>query len=115
MSSPVQFSRDQLLMKRSPVLFRRNALYAILAVCCAMLAANATVRGDETNSVATAKSDLFDKPLQELMQYITIAKRTPEPLEKTAAAVSVLTQDDIRRSGAATSIPEVALMSGSRT
>ncbi|MGZ4986977.1 MAG: TonB-dependent receptor plug domain-containing protein [Limisphaerales bacterium] len=70
-----------------------------------MLAANAPVRGDETNDVAAAKSDLFDKPLQELMQYITIAKRTPEPLEKTAAAVSVLTQDDIRRSGA-TSIPE---------
>ncbi|MGZ4963544.1 MAG: TonB-dependent receptor plug domain-containing protein, partial [Limisphaerales bacterium] len=77
----------------------------MLTAWCVMLAANAPVRGDETNDVAAAKSDLFDKPLQELMQYITIAKRTPEPLEKSAAAVSVLTQDDIRRSGA-TSIPE---------
>ena len=71
MPSFVQFSRVQRLMKTPPVLLRRNAVYqtlAIFAVCCAMLATNPPVRGDETNNIASAKSDLFDKPLQELMQ-----------------------------------------------
>ncbi len=50
--------------------------------------------------------DLFNKPLQDLMQMqVTIAKGTPESLADTSAAVSVITQDDIQRSGA-TSIAE---------
>ncbi len=49
---------------------------------------------------------LLDEPPEKLMQYsVTIANRNPEPIEQSAAAVYVLTQDEITRSGA-TSIPE---------
>jgi iron complex outermembrane receptor protein len=58
-----------------------------------------------TNNVAAIKRSLLDTPMEDLLRTVTIVTRSPEPLEKTPAAVSVLTADDIRRSGA-TSIPE---------
>ncbi|MGH9332989.1 MAG: TonB-dependent receptor plug domain-containing protein, partial [Vicinamibacteria bacterium] len=45
--------------------------------------------------------------LEELANVeVTTASKEPEPLRQTPAAIYVLTQEDIRRSGA-TSIPEV--------
>ena len=109
MSSFVQFRSICIHMETRRALYKCISLCKTLAsvgLCWATLTADPTVRADETNSAAGSKTDLFDKPLQELVnQYVTIAKRTPEPLEQTAAAVYVLTQDDIRHSGA-TSIPE---------
>src|SRR4051812_42095588 len=58
-----------------------------------------------TNNVAAIKRSLLDTPMEDLLRTVTIVTRSPEPLERTPAAVSVLTADDIRRSGA-TSIPE---------
>jgi len=55
-------------------------------------------------------SQLLDLPIEELMKIeVTTASRRPQKMAEVAAAVFVITQDDIRRSGA-TSIPEALRM-----
>ncbi|PYJ02710.1 MAG: TonB-dependent receptor, partial [Verrucomicrobia bacterium] len=55
---------------------------------------------------AIAQPDLTEVPIEALVQMqITTVARKAEKLSQSPAAVSVITQDDIRRSGA-TSIPE---------
>src|SRR5713101_6137846 len=47
--------------------------------------------------------ELKKRSLEELMEIdVTSVSKTPEPLFETAGAVSVITHDDIRRSGART-------------
>jgi iron complex outermembrane receptor protein len=95
-------------MMTSRNLLSRTAFAPAACLLFFSLLVTRSASADETNVTAEANKEtasLLDTPLQELMRKVTIAKRTPEPLEKTAAGVSVLTQDDIRRSGA-TSIPE---------
>lgn len=54
--------------------------------------------------------ELFDMSLGELLTLkVTSASKRAEPLFRTAAAVFVITQEDIRRSGA-TTVPEVLRM-----
>jgi iron complex outermembrane receptor protein len=60
-----------------------------------------------TFAVASSKKDVFDMELEQLMNIrVETASRKSESLIKTAAAMHVITQDDIRRMGA-TSLPEV--------
>src|SRR6266446_1339832 len=55
---------------------------------------------------SAAPSDLTELPIEALLQMeVTTVSRKAEKLSQSPAAVSVVTQDDIRRSGA-TSIPE---------
>ena len=57
-------------------------------------------------SPAMAADDLADMSLEDLMNLtVTSASKREERLVDAAAAITVLTQEDIRRSGA-TSIPE---------
>lgn len=67
-----------------------------------LLALAAATAADTTNSFPILANLSFDELSQ--VQIIT-ASRAPEPLWKTAAAVSVLTTEDIQHSGA-TSLPE---------
>ncbi len=62
-------------------------------------------------SLARSKSDpLLDLSIEELMNVkVTTVSRTPQKLIQAASAVFVITQDDIRRSGA-TNIPEALRM-----
>ena len=62
-------------------------------------------------SVARNKSDpLLDLSIQELMNIkVTTVSRRPQKLTEVASAVFVITQDDIRRSGA-TNIPDALRM-----
>src|SRR5437867_6957494 len=54
----------------------------------------------------TSQSDFIKLTLEELMDInVNAVSRTEEPLGATAAAISVITSEDIRRSGV-TSIPE---------
>ena len=43
---------------------------------------------------------------------VTVATRTPEPVGSVAAAVTVITRDDIRRSGVTTIADALALADG---
>jgi iron complex outermembrane receptor protein len=59
---------------------------------------------------ATAGSSLFDLSLEELLQVkVTSPSKKAQPLEDVAAAVFVLTSEDLRRSGV-TSIPDALRM-----
>ncbi|EEF60377.1 TonB-dependent receptor plug domain-containing protein [Pedosphaera parvula] len=61
----------------------------------------------QAEEVKPAKLDLTEMSIDELMKIpVTTVSRKAEEFSKSPAAIYVLTQDDIRRSGA-TSIPEV--------
>src|SRR4051812_42859688 len=58
---------------------------------------------EETRS---AQADLTEVPIESLMEIeVTSVSKKAEKLSASPAAISVITQDDIRRSGA-TSLPE---------
>src|SRR5437867_12465240 len=62
--------------------------------------------GRVTDAFGEPAADMMELPLEALMILeVTSAAKRPQRLADSAAAISVLTQDDIRRSGA-TTIPE---------
>ena len=81
---------------------------AILIILCA---AQTSLLAEETNRVGHSPGelnpgDLKEKSLKELMEVIvTSVSKKPEKLSEAASAITVITQEDIRRSGA-TSLPE---------
>lgn len=57
--------------------------------------------------------DLKTMSIEQLMEIdVTLATREPEPVGRTAAAITVVTNDDIRRSGVTTIADAVALAEG---
>src|SRR5229473_1517476 len=81
---------------------------AILIILCA---AQTSLLAEETNRVGHSSGelnpgDLKEKSLRELMEVmVTSVSKRPEKLSQAASAIQLITQDDIRRSGA-TSLPE---------
>jgi len=70
--------------------------------CLVLISAASMTRADRT----PAASDALDLSLEELMGVVvTSVSKKPQTLAETAAAVYVITAEDIRRSGA-TNIPE---------
>lgn len=66
----------------------------------------------QTNEAPTFPSALKKMSLEELMNVeVTSVSRRPEKLSDTASAIQVVTNEDIRRSGA-TSIPEALRLAG---
>jgi iron complex outermembrane receptor protein len=69
------------------------------------LAAHAQAQADPT--------DLKTMSIEQLMQIdVTLATREPEPVGRTAAALTVITGDDIRRAGVTTIADALALADG---
>jgi iron complex outermembrane receptor protein len=92
---------------------KADACRATRFMQCMILLVGFLLAGLVNQSFATPQQEqanggpLKQLSLQELGNVeVTTASKEPEKISKTAAAVSVLTQDDIRRYGA-TSIPEV--------
>jgi iron complex outermembrane receptor protein len=86
--------------------FRTTAVVAI-AVCLhgPALAADGGVQPDP--------QDLKTMSIEQLMEIdVTLATREPEPVGRTAAAITVITNDDIRRSGVTTIADALALADG---
>src|SRR5437899_453284 len=92
-------------------LSRRARWHCCASVLMFFFAAQASAFADETNRVVQAPgqlnpADLKEKSLNELMEVIvTSVSKKAEKLSEAASAVTVITQEDIRRSGAA-SLPE---------
>ena len=62
---------------------------------------------------AAAQDDLKRLSIEELMRIdVTTTSRQPQPIGTTAAAISVITGDDIRRAGATTIADALALADG---
>src|SRR2546425_10442609 len=77
--------------------------FSLLVFCSAVLAATMLA---ETNEVAQPVTQLKKFSLEELMEMeVTSVSKKPEKLTEVASAIQVITQEDIRRSGAS-SIPE---------
>lgn len=79
------------------------------AACCLLTATAAHAADDSSDSAALAReqSSLAEMSLQELMNVeVTSVSHRPEKVGEAAAAVFVITADDIRRSGM-TSLPDV--------
>jgi iron complex outermembrane recepter protein len=81
---------------------RPSATAALMALCVTGFAVAGTAK--------ESQDDLFELSLSELLSLkVTTASKKAEPLSQTAAAVFVITQEDIRRSGV-TSVPEALRM-----
>ena len=85
----------------------RKQRVAILAVCSVLAQAIAADAPDTTpTTTATNKVNVMEMDLTELMKIPVFSpSKRPQKLSDAAAAIFVITQEDIRRSGA-TSIPE---------
>ncbi|MDB6028316.1 MAG: ligand-gated TonB-dependent outer rane channel [Verrucomicrobiales bacterium] len=83
-------------------MYRLSKICLVLSIALTSLFAHAT----ETNGVPGYANDLTQLSLEDLMQVeVTTVSRSPEKLSHAPAAIAVVTEDDIRRSGA-TTIPE---------
>lgn len=85
---------------------RRNAIVWVLGIVLAVLSSTGPLAGQPAESNPGTSEDLKQLSLEQLgdVQVTTVSKE-PEQIWNTPAAICVITQDDIRRSGA-TSIPE---------
>jgi iron complex outermembrane recepter protein len=82
----------------------------ILLGVCLFLSGGSCITARSDQPQASAASDLSEMTLQDLMNIeVTSVNRTSEKLSDAAAAIFVITQDDIRRSGL-TSIPDLLRM-----
>jgi iron complex outermembrane receptor protein len=80
---------------------------AVLALVCLACAAGSPVVNAQAPATSGSPADLKKLSVEELMNVeVTSASKTAEPLSAAAAAIYVITHDDIVRSGA-TSIPEI--------
>lgn len=91
--------------------YRAHCLLALSLVGLALYSPNAqqALAADPDRQQESA-SDLTELSLEELLNVkVTSVTKQAQPLAQTTAAIFVLTQEDIRRSGA-TSIPEALRM-----
>jgi len=90
---------------------QRTRWHRSLAILIVLFAAQVRLLAEETNRVGSSSGelntgDLKEKSLKELMEVIvTSVSKKAEKLSEAASDITVITQEDIRRSGAA-SLPE---------
>lgn len=85
---------------------RRSATAAVVFCILLILAAALATRADDTRSDPSGDTNLKQLSLEQLGNVeITSVSKDPQQVMKTPAAIFVITQADIRRSGA-TNIPE---------
>ncbi|MCS6285630.1 MAG: TonB-dependent receptor [Nitrospira sp.] len=98
-------------MRNRPV--HTESLATLLKICIGLVCYFASafqVLAANTDQLPDTQTDLTDLSLEELLNVeVTSVTKQAQPLAQTAAAIFVLTQEDIRRSGA-TSIPEALRM-----
>ncbi len=85
-------------------IYKKSILSLLTFSCCVYSAP------DLSNAAVQSGNEYFDLDITQLMQLsITSVAKTPQNLSDVAAAVFVITSEDIRRSGV-TSIPEALRM-----
>jgi iron complex outermembrane recepter protein len=94
--------------RNSPSSWWRHLLLSLILSCASQPVLRAAEpEPDLRLGDATIPTDYTDLSLDELMSIqVTSVSKRPEPLSTAAAAITVLTRDDIRRSGA-TNIPDL--------
>ena len=86
-------------------------LVRVIALAFVVFALMAWGNGSSKSAYAeSSQSDLTELSLEELMNLtVTLVSRKPQKISQAAAAIFVITQDDIRRSGV-TTIPDALRM-----
>jgi iron complex outermembrane receptor protein len=94
-------------IKKSAAVFCKKAVFVCLFLCSALLFAKETpVWAAENNIKLAAGSALAEMSIEDLMNIeVTLASKKPEKYLDTPAAIYVITNEDIKRSGV-TSIAE---------
>lgn len=94
------------------LLWRKRAAHFLAAIGLAMANAHAVEHPSvSTPQRDTASNDIIETDIEDLMKIkVTSVSKRPEQLSEAAAAIHVITQEDIRRSGV-TSIPEALRLS----
>ena len=88
----------------------QRVLLSCVAALCATLATPALAAGDRPGTQSAELGDLGDLSIEELMDIsVTSVAKKRTRLSESAAAISVISQEDIARSGY-TSIPELLRM-----
>src|SRR5690349_6592174 len=99
-------STDFVILENSLSLRRSLSRFVCLGAAVLLAAFSCLGFGSSSTAPADNQSSLKQLTLAQLGNVeVTTASRAPEQVWKTSAAIFVLTQDDIRRSGA-TTIPE---------
>lgn len=89
----------------------KRAARLLAALSTAVFGGSTLLADDAQTSASTNRLDVMEMNLEELMKMqVTSVSRKSERLSNAAAAIHVITQEDIRRSGA-TSIPEALRLS----
>ena len=103
---PLEASRPSYLGRRRATLVRRVAAGGCLCLLLSLIAAVQTTRAQMDQNDQKPAGSLTQLSLEQLGDVeVTTVSKDPQQVQKTPAAVFVITQEDIRRSGA-TSIPE---------
>src|SRR5438445_3384179 len=98
----VSIHARQPVLRKSAIGWKQWAFLAVFSFLLRAIPAEQTF----TTPIATNKVDVMEMDLESLMNMkVTSVSKRPEKLSDAAAAIYVITQEDIRRSGV-TSIPE---------
>src|SRR5258708_1417800 len=101
-----------LFLSCADLLFRFASRTSILALTALGILLGGTVASGQDTSPANNK-DIYSMPLEALLQMeVTTSARHPEKLSESPAAISVITQEDIHRSGATTIAEALRLAPG---
>ena len=91
----------------------RTSHLAVAAILSRLSVATLLCAAPEAAAAQPASQELKGLSLEELMQVeVTLVTRQPEQVGTAAAAVSVITREDIRRSGVTTLADAIALADG---
>jgi iron complex outermembrane recepter protein len=89
---------------------RFEGVFGLVAVLVALCALSAGVRAQQTDSQPSNGPDLTSMNIEDLMNVkVTSVSKKEEKLSRTAAAIFMISPEDVRRSGA-TSVPDVLRM-----
>lgn len=89
---------------------RPRSRFALVAIITMLIAEPSLTLAANDSDAPHLPADLTELSLEELMNVeVTSVSKKGQPLSHSAAAIFVITQDDIRRSGV-TSIPEALRM-----
>src|SRR4051794_32989523 len=105
-------TKSKSIVRAQSRLMRRIRIAKILAMFGLMLiSVRAAEEASSTDSAGKDVPDLIDRPIEDLLKTrVRSVSKKSEKLFEAAAAIDVITSEDIRRSGV-TSIPEALRLS----
>jgi iron complex outermembrane receptor protein len=90
--------------------FSSNCVLVLFLLVSTLVSVQQSAQGQERLAAASTPEDVLDLPIEDLLNVnITSVSKKPQALSDAAAAIFVISHDDIKRSGV-TSVPEALRM-----